>query len=160
MVGQLPQLIAQLPPQVRPQIWHQTGRERDLGVRDAYRATGVDARVEPFIEDMAAAYRWSDLVLARAGAMTVAEVAAAGVAAVLVPFPYASDDHQTRNAAFLAQHDAALAVPETELAKRLPDIVSMSRDQLIAMAQRARTYARVDATEAVADICEGYLLRA
>ena len=153
----LPGLVAQLAPGDRPKVWHQTGRERDAQVKAAYRAAGIEARVEPFIDDMAAAYTWSDLVLARAGAMTVAEITAAGAAAVLVPFPYASDDHQTHNARFLSDRKAARTLSEQELVAQLPDLLNTPRAELLAMAERARALARIDATDAVADICMEYL---
>jgi UDP-N-acetylglucosamine--N-acetylmuramyl-(pentapeptide) pyrophosphoryl-undecaprenol N-acetylglucosamine transferase len=109
----VPQAIAHLP--MRPEIWHQAGSRNIDEARDFYSRAAVSARVEPFIDDMAAAYAWADLVLCRAGALTVAELAAAGVAAILVPYPHAVDDHQTRNAAYLADAGAALVVQERDL---------------------------------------------
>ena len=107
--------IALLPAGQRPEIRHQAGEATRPVAEAAYRAAGVEARVHPFISDMAEAYGWADLVLARSGALTVAELAAAGVGAVLVPFPAAVDDHQTRNAAFLVDAGAATLLPQSEL---------------------------------------------
>ena len=108
-----------------------------------------------FVEDMAGAYAWADLVICRAGALTVAELAAAGVASILVPFPHAVDDHQTSNARFLSNAGAAILLPQTELTpERLTDIRHLSRDQLAQMAEKARALARPDATQEVAAICK------
>jgi len=153
----LPTLLAQISPEQQPEIWHQCGRDREQAVQQAYQAAGVAARVEPFIDDMAAAYDWADLVLCRAGAMTVSEIAAAGAAAVLVPFPYAADDHQTHNARFLSDQGAAFMVAQQELGHALPHILDKPRKELIETATRARALARIDATESVADICMEYL---
>jgi UDP-N-acetylglucosamine--N-acetylmuramyl-(pentapeptide) pyrophosphoryl-undecaprenol N-acetylglucosamine transferase len=113
--------------------------------------------VAAFIEDMAAAYAWADLVVCRAGAMTVAELAAAGVAAILVPFPSAADDHQTANARFLATRDAAVLVPQPEFsAARLAELITSlgaNRALLQRLAVNARACATTDATETVAQLC-------
>ncbi len=125
--------------------------------RAAHAEAGTTASVEPFIADMAAAYAWADLVLCRSGALTVAELAAAGVASVLVPFPAAVDDHQTANADFLVAAGAALRVTEGEdFTDRLAAAVApllADRPRLLAMADAARALARVDAAERVADAC-------
>jgi UDP-N-acetylglucosamine--N-acetylmuramyl-(pentapeptide) pyrophosphoryl-undecaprenol N-acetylglucosamine transferase len=117
--------------------------------------------VAEFIDDMAAAYAWADLVVCRAGALTVSEIAAAGLAAVFIPFPHAVDDHQTRNAEYLVEHDAALLLPEAGLdAQRLADaLAGLVADpaRRLAMAQRARALAVPDAAEQVAELCRGYL---
>jgi UDP-N-acetylglucosamine--N-acetylmuramyl-(pentapeptide) pyrophosphoryl-undecaprenol N-acetylglucosamine transferase len=154
---QLPQIFSNLSAQgCDLNIWHQTGAAQRDEVEEQYRDLGVPARVDAFIEDMANAYNWADLVLCRAGAMTVAEVSAAGVTAVFIPFPYAVGDHQTANANYLAGRDAARLVPEQELGARLPAIVtecSTHREQLILIAEKARSLAKPDATRTVADIC-------
>lgn len=150
----VPIAIAQLPS--RPEIWHQAGSRHLDEARDHYRDAGVTARVEPFIDDMAAAYGWADLVLCRAGALTVAELAAAGVGAILVPYPYAVDDHQTRNAAYLADAGAALVVQQRELTREsLRDLLAsfVDRSRLLAMAQAARRLAQPQAATAVAEQC-------
>jgi UDP-N-acetylglucosamine--N-acetylmuramyl-(pentapeptide) pyrophosphoryl-undecaprenol N-acetylglucosamine transferase len=115
----------------------------------------VQAQTVPFIGDMSAAYRDADLVVCRAGALTVAELAAAGVASVLVPFPHAVDEHQTHNARYLAEAGAALLVPQRDLtAERLAALLSeLTRERCLDMAVKARALALPDATERVARAC-------
>lgn len=137
-------------------IRHQTGVKQCEEVGQHYRRLGISANAESFIDDMAQAYGWADLVLCRAGAMTVAEVSAAGIAAIFVPFPFAVGDHQTANANYLAQHEAAHVVPEGHLAEQLPAILchfSSNREALISTAEKARSLAKPDAADAVANIC-------
>ncbi len=154
----LPEAIGLLPATRRPLVLHQTGaRDRDA-TEAAYRAGGVQADVRSFIDDMAAAYAAADLVVARAGASTVAELAAAGIGALLVPFPAAVDDHQTKNAAWLGRVGAAQVVSEIgltagELANRLATLLSNGRGRLLAMADAARALAVTDAAERVAALC-------
>jgi len=151
----LPQALALLPETVRPRVLHQTGKANFDTVQQAYTAAGVSAGVRPFLEDMGQAYAEADLVICRAGALTVAELAAAGVASVLVPFPYAVDDHQTGNARFLSERGAAILLPQTELsAAGLAQLLeTLTREQLQAMAQQARTLTKPDAAAAVAKVC-------
>ncbi|MFA6444766.1 MAG: glycosyltransferase, partial [Sterolibacterium sp.] len=120
----------------------------------AYGEAGVSAECVPFIDNMSAAYAEADLVICRAGALTVAELAAAGVASILVPFPHAVDDHQTANARFLANAGAAILLPQSELsAERLALLRNLGRQQLLQMAEKARALAKPDATAAVAQAC-------
>ena len=130
-------------------------RLKDRSARKAYADANVEARVEPFIADMAAAYAWADLVVCRAGALTLAELCAVGVGSVLVPFPQAVDDHQTRNAEYLVERGAAVLLPQTEqLAARLQQaLADLSADpgKRLAMAQAARGLARPDAAQRVAE---------
>lgn len=152
----LPKIIHDLSDHCAFHVWHQTGVQQQLEVDRAYKGYSLQARVDTFIDDMAEAYRWADLVLCRAGAMTVAEVSAAGVTAVFIPFPYAVGDHQTANANYLAQREAAFLVAENQLAEQLPTILSkcyQHRAELISIAQKARSLAKPDATQTVADIC-------
>lgn len=153
----VPQAVARLPLEARPQIHHQTGRADADAVRSRYRELGSEVRVEAFVEDMAAAYAWADLVVCRAGALTVAELCAAGVASILVPFPHATDDHQTGNAGYLADAGAAVLLPQPELtAERLAERLaaySADRPVLLEMASRARELARPDAARQVAGYC-------
>jgi UDP-N-acetylglucosamine--N-acetylmuramyl-(pentapeptide) pyrophosphoryl-undecaprenol N-acetylglucosamine transferase len=153
----VPQAVAYLPLEARPQIHHQTGRADADAVRARYRELGSEVRVEAFVEDMAAAYAWADLVVCRAGALTVAELCAAGVASILVPFPHATDDHQTGNAGYLADAGAAELLPQPELtAERLAEQLaaySADRPVLLEMASRARQLARPDAARQVAGYC-------
>jgi len=154
----VPQCLASLPFSARPQVRHQTGPGNDVTVRAAYQSAGIDAEVEPFIDDMAATYAWADLVLCRAGAMTVAEIAAAGLAAVFVPFPHATDDHQTYNARYLADRGAAFVLSQSELTvEKFAGLLATDREHLTEMAVHARTLARTGATRAVADTCLEYL---
>jgi len=152
----VPQALARLPAGERPRVTHQSGRAQREALQESYRRAGVEASVLEFIDDMAGAYAGADLVICRAGAMTVAELAAVGVASVLVPFPHAVDDHQTHNARFLSQRGAAVLLPQSELrAEGLAELIrGLSRDALLAMATKAREAARPEATARVADVCE------
>ncbi len=153
----VPRALAQV--SVPLQVWHQCGRGNAAATLAAYRQAGVEARVTEFIDDMAAAWHWADVAVCRAGAMTVSELAAAGVAAVLVPYPHAIDDHQTRNAEYLAARGAARLLPQAQLtparlAQTLAELVAEPQ-KLRAMGAAARRAARLDATETVARICLG-----
>jgi UDP-N-acetylglucosamine--N-acetylmuramyl-(pentapeptide) pyrophosphoryl-undecaprenol N-acetylglucosamine transferase len=154
----LPPALAGLPEAARPLVRHQAGRGKAEAAEQAYRAAGVAATVSEFVDDMAEAYAWADLLVCRAGALTVSELAAAGVPAVLVPYPHAVDDHQTRNAAYLADAGAALLLPQPSLtAQRLAELLATlggDRARLLGMAQAARRLARPDAAQRVADACE------
>jgi len=152
----VPQALARLPQEQRPQVVHQAGEKQIEALRTAYAGAGVEGELRPFIDDMAAAYAEADLVICRAGALTVAELAAVGAASLLVPFPHAVDDHQSGNARFLADRGAAYLLPQAELnAERLAGILaSLDRPRLLQMAVHARAQAKPRATEAVARICE------
>ena len=150
----IPQGLAQIPEDERPLVVHQSGEKHLAALQANYSAAGVQAHCVAFIEDMAGAYDWADLVICRAGALTVAELAAAGVASVLVPFPHAVDDHQTGNAKFLAQTGAAVLLPQSELTPESVALIrNYSRAQLLQMAERARELAKPDATAIVAQVC-------
>ncbi|MHB8346935.1 MAG: undecaprenyldiphospho-muramoylpentapeptide beta-N-acetylglucosaminyltransferase [Acidiferrobacterales bacterium] len=153
----MPEAIAKIAHQISPQVWHQAGRNRRESTERAYRASMVEARVTEFIDDMAQAYAWADVLVCRAGAMTIAEIAAAGIAAILVPYPHAVDDHQTANARFLSERDAAVLVPQPEIdAARVAELLAgfaANRELLQKMAINARACAVPDATEAVARLC-------
>jgi UDP-N-acetylglucosamine--N-acetylmuramyl-(pentapeptide) pyrophosphoryl-undecaprenol N-acetylglucosamine transferase len=153
----VPQALAQLPAGDRPEVRHQAGVRHVDAARDAYRQAQVEARVDAFVDDMAEAYAWADLVVCRAGALTIAELTAVGVAAILVPYPHAVDDHQTGNARYLVAADAALLIPQTELtphrlAAVLDEFIRM-RGRLVQMAEAARGLARPDAARVVAREC-------
>lgn len=151
----VPQALALLPEAERPEVVHQSGEKHVEALRAAYAAAGVKGHVVAFIEDMAGAYAWADLVICRAGALTIAELACAGVASVLVPFPHAVDDHQTANARFLSEAGAAILLPQVELTpERLALLKNLTRPQLREMAGKARELAMPAATMAVADVCE------
>lgn len=142
---------------VAAEVWHQCGERQAEAARLAYAEAGVTVRLEPFIEHMDAAYGWADLVICRAGALTIAELAAVGVAALLVPFPHAVDDHQSRNADWLAAAGAAERLDEgVDLARRLGiriRALAEDRPRLLRMAEAGRALARSDAAERVADAC-------
>lgn len=149
--------LQQMPAAQRPQVWHQSGSAHFNSVSDAYDAAGLDVRVQAFIDDMSAAYAWADLVLCRAGALTVAEISCAGVASVLVPLPHAIDDHQTHNAKWLVDHHAAVMLKQSDmtarsLAQLLVTLTQKTAD-LLAMANAARSLAKTDAAEQVAVHC-------
>lgn len=152
----VPRALALLPAATRPQVVHQSGRKHLEALREHYATAGVAADVREYIDDMAAEYRTCDFAICRAGAMTVAELACAGVPAVLVPFPHAVDDHQTGNAEFLAAAGAAWLMPQRELsAEKLAALIGgLDRATLAAMSERAMKLAKPDATQRVADICE------
>lgn len=158
----LPEALAMLPLEQRPEVWHQAGKRNIDDAQQLYKDASVAARLEPFITDMAEAYGWADVVLCRAGALTISELAAAGVGAMLVPFPFAVDDHQTANARYLSDNGAALLLPQTELnAERLKEILTgfvrdcreNSRSELLQMANSARALAKPLAVKQVADLC-------
>jgi UDP-N-acetylglucosamine--N-acetylmuramyl-(pentapeptide) pyrophosphoryl-undecaprenol N-acetylglucosamine transferase len=140
---------------VQAQVRHQCGEKLRAEAEQAYARVGIAASVEPFIADMAAAYADADLVVCRAGALTLAELCAAGVGSVLVPFPQAVDDHQTCNAEYLVERGAALLLPQGDaLAAKLGDALSaLAADpaRRPAMAEAARGLARPEAAARVAD---------
>ncbi|MEC3767992.1 MULTISPECIES: undecaprenyldiphospho-muramoylpentapeptide beta-N-acetylglucosaminyltransferase [Cupriavidus] len=151
----VPKAVALLPQDQRPVVTHQAGAKQIDTLRANYAASQVPAQTLPFIDDMARAYADADLVICRAGAMTVSEVAAAGVAALFVPFPHAVDDHQTTNAQFLSSQGAALLVQQQDLtaAGLAQTIASLTRPQLKDMARLARGLAKPEATRRVAEVC-------
>ncbi|ERS84987.1 UDP-diphospho-muramoylpentapeptide beta-N- acetylglucosaminyltransferase [Marinobacter sp. EVN1] len=154
---QLPRALALMPEADRPDVRHQCGEKNLEAARAAYDEAGVSASIEPFIRDMAEAYGWADLVICRAGALTVSELCAAGIGAVLVPFPHAVDDHQTRNGQHMVKAGAAILVPQPKLnpevlAETLKDLAT-DRKRILTMAKAARSLARPDATERVVNYC-------
>jgi UDP-N-acetylglucosamine--N-acetylmuramyl-(pentapeptide) pyrophosphoryl-undecaprenol N-acetylglucosamine transferase len=151
----VPQSLALISGERRPRVTHQSGIKHLERLRDNYALAGVPAETVAFIEDMAAGYGRADLVICRAGALTVTELAAAGVASILVPFPYAVDDHQTHNARFLADAGAAVLVQQRDLSpRRLADLLlELTRGKLLEMAARARALAKPDAARSVAAVC-------
>jgi len=157
----LPQALGRLSDLTVPEIRHQAGKGRAAQTAEAYAAVGINAQVEDFIGDMAQAYAWADLVVCRSGALTVSELAAAGVGAVLVPYPHAVDDHQTRNAEFLVAAGAARLLPESEcdpqtLSCLLTELLG-DRQVLLRMAKSARSTAMPDAADRIAEVCMEYV---
>ena len=152
----LPQALSMIPENQRPFVTHQSGKAHLSTLQQVYATHGVTGNLVAFVEDMAAHYQHCDLVICRAGALTVSELAAAGVASILVPYPYAVDDHQTANARFLSDHQAAVLWPQSELtaASLAQWLMTCSRAQLKAMATRARALAMPEAAQAVAEACQ------
>jgi len=151
----VPAALSKLPSNARPEVWHQTGKKNIDEAIASYKSASVEARVVPFIENMADAYRWADLVICRAGAMTIAELAIAGVGSILVPYPFAVDDHQTANAKYLTKTDAAVVVQQKDLTVDVLDslLKEMTASRLKAMAKAAHNLALPNATAFVADKC-------
>lgn len=151
----VPQAVEKLDKEQRPEVRHQAGKNNIEQARANYAGLDIDARVDAYIDDMAEAYAWADLVICRAGAMTIAELAAAGVASILVPYPYAVDDHQTSNARYLSDAGAAILVQQEDLtAESLEKILrEMNREKILAMSERARQLGMPDSTERVTDEC-------
>jgi UDP-N-acetylglucosamine--N-acetylmuramyl-(pentapeptide) pyrophosphoryl-undecaprenol N-acetylglucosamine transferase len=153
----LPEALGLVSAELRPEVFHQAGKQHDGVTTERYAAAGVEAQVAPFIKDMARAYAWADLVVCRAGALTVSELAAAGLPSFLLPLPHAIDDHQTHNAGYLAREGAAVLLPQRStdaamLAAQLTEVL-MHPERLNSMAGTARRLAKPDATRTVVDIC-------
>ncbi len=152
----VPRALALIPAAQRPQVIHQSGAAQIDALRANYAAAGVQAELTPFIEDTARAFAEADLVLCRAGASTVTEIAAVGAAAVFVPFPAAVDDHQTHNARFLVDQGAGLLLPQNDMSpEKLAEMLQAAqRSTLQRWAEQAHKLARLDATERVVAACE------
>ena len=151
----VPKGLSLIDEEARPQVVHQAGEKHLKKLEENYVAAGVRANCVAFIDDMAGAYEWADLVICRSGALTVAELAASGVASILVPFPHAVDDHQTHNAKFLSLTGGAILLPQGEMT---PESISLirnyTRGQLLQMAEKARAQAKPEAAADVARVCE------
>jgi UDP-N-acetylglucosamine--N-acetylmuramyl-(pentapeptide) pyrophosphoryl-undecaprenol N-acetylglucosamine transferase len=158
----VPAALASMTESERPQVWHQTGKRHFVAAEQAYQTQQVNGHIEanvvPFIDDMAAAYQWADVVICRAGALTVSELACVGVASILVPYPHAVDDHQTANAGFLEKNDAAIIVPQSQLTvQRLAELLSTEfrdRARILQRAKNARAVAQNNAAQQVAEHCK------
>jgi UDP-N-acetylglucosamine--N-acetylmuramyl-(pentapeptide) pyrophosphoryl-undecaprenol N-acetylglucosamine transferase len=152
----VPQALALIPPAERPQVVHQSGAKQIDALRASYAAAGVEATLTPFIEDTATAFAQADVLICRAGASTVTEIAAVGAAAIFVPFPFAVDDHQTTNARFLVAQGGGWLLPQTELTAQ--DLAirlrQLTRDQLQGCAQHAYQQRKTSATREVVMACE------
>lgn len=156
----VPAALAQIEKSDRPEVWHQAGKRNIAEAQLAYQQANVEGRVNAYIDDMAEAYGWADLVICRAGALTIAELACAGVGAILVPYPHAVDDHQTKNGEYLANNGAAIVVQQRDLdAQHLAELIAeyltpaQGRASLIHMAEAARLLAKPKATVTVAKRC-------
>ena len=153
----LPLALGSLPENLQPHVMHQTGLGRKEVVSDSYVNQGIEAQVLDYIDDMASAYLWADIVVARAGAMTLAEISATGLAAILVPYPHAARDHQRANAEAIAVQDSAIVCKQNEqltesLGQELKKLIS-DRNRIREMSNRIRNFARTDATECVVKNC-------
>lgn len=153
----VPQALARVAPEIRPQVRHQTGARGLEAARAAYADARVEAQVLPFIDDMAEALSWADLAVCRAGAMTIAELQAAGLGAIFVPLAVATDDHQTKNADVMVRTGAARVIQERDLTpERLGEAISeliADRARLLKMAEAARGSRVIDAAAQLADCC-------
>ena len=152
----VPQALALMPAEQRPQVTHQSGARQIDALRENYAKAGVEATLTPFIEDTAAAMAEADLVICRAGASTVTELAAVGVAALFVPFPFAVDDHQTTNARFLVDAGGGWLVPQSELSAEglATRLKNLTRADLLACAEKAHMQKKTNATREVVMACE------
>lgn len=152
----VPQALALLPPGQRPQVLHQSGATQIEALRAHYAAAGVEATLTPFIDDTAQAFADADVIVCRAGASTVTEIAAVGAAAVYVPFPSAVDDHQTHNARFIVDAGGGWLLPQSELnAEMLSNMLqNMQRSTLLERAEQAKNMQKIEATTAVVRACE------
>ncbi len=154
----VPQALASLDFKARPQVWHQSGRNKLASTQQAYVTHQVEARLVEFINDMDAAYAWADLLICRAGAMTVSEISNVGIASILVPYPHAVDDHQTANARYLSQAGAAILIQQVDLtpqrlAIELSKLIEGGRTLLLDMANKALDLAKPHATDDVIRHC-------
>lgn len=152
----VPKALALIPPADRPQVVHQSGAKQIDRLRSNYESAGISAELVPFIDDTAQAFADADVVVCRAGASTVTEIAAVGAAAVFVPFPSAVDDHQTRNAQFLVSAGAGWLMPQADLSpEKLAHLLrNLERPALMHIAQEAKKMQKISATQAVVDACE------
>ncbi len=153
----LAKVMAKLPVEMHPEIWHQAGEKKQSFTQEQYKLHGINGRVDAFINDMQEAYGWADLVICRAGAITVAELSVAGVGAIFIPYPYAVDDHQTANAATLVNAGAALMVKEKHLtAEKLADVLEdllRNRSKLKSFSEATKAFAKPQAARDVAKVC-------
>jgi len=152
----VPKALALIPEDERPEVWHQTGEKNLPAAKSYYESSKIAAKVVPFIQDMAEAYRWADMVICRAGALTVAELCAAGRGAIFIPFPHAVDDHQTANANYMVKSDAALCIQQAQLtpaklAEQLQTYLH-SPEKRLTMAKQAYTLRKVHVAERIFDI--------
>lgn len=153
-----PTAFQRLPERDRPIVWHQTGKNHDALTKSAYEAVGIAAHVGPFIDKMEEAYAWADLVICRSGAITISELASVGLGSILIPYPFAVDDHQTYNGQFLEKGEAAVLIPQSMLTpEKLANLIlelSQNRSKVVTMAENAYALAKRDASQGVAAQCE------
>lgn len=154
----MPGAMAKLALDERPEILHQTGERHFIETKNLYESMHIEANLKPFIQDMKSAYEWADVVVCRAGALTVAELCMVGLGAILIPFPYAVDDHQTANANFMVQNKAAICIQQSELTEsRLADIVRelfQVPEKYAAMGAAAYQLRKVNVVKDILKICQ------
>mgnify|MGYP000565371964 CR=1 FL=1 len=153
----VPAAIAKLDKDLQPEIWHQTGKNKEKETEDSYRSHVVDAKISAYIDDMAMAYQWADLVICRAGALTISELCITGLGAILVPYPYAVDDHQTKNALSMVTSGAAWLLPQSDLnpdtlAEILKPLLT-KRERIYILSEAAHKLGQPDATDKVVAEC-------
>ena len=155
----VPEAMGLIEEEIRPDVFHQSGGVHQPIVEKAYKDKNISARVQGFIDDMVEAYIWADIVVCRSGALTISELAAVGVASLLIPYPYAIDDHQTQNAKYLTEGGGGWLIPQQELTPaKLADQISywhQHREHLIIAANAARKLGTTSAAKLVADYCIG-----
>jgi len=153
----VPEAMALLDENIRPDIWHQTGKDKDIRAAESYKKLAVEAKITAFISDMAEAYAWADFVICRAGALTISELCTVGLGAILVPYPFAVDDHQTRNAQMMTEEGAAWLLPQEDLnAESLSEILKpllLKKERISILSKAAHKIAHADATENVVNEC-------
>lgn len=154
----IPRALQHLATHERPEVLHQTGEKHFAMTQQLYQQLNIEAELQPFIKNMAEAYAWADMVVCRAGALTVTELCAAGLGAIFVPFPHATDDHQTANANFMVKHHAALCIQQSELTDtRLADIIkefAAAPEKRVLMAKAAYQLRRENVAQKIFEICE------
>jgi len=153
----LPQVLAKFPAAERPEVYHQTGLKLIEETQAAYQAAGVEVKLEPFITDMQTAYAWADLVLCRAGALTVAELSAVGLGSIIIPYPYAVDDHQTINAQYLVKNGAAILIQQRDLTAeslgRVLEELNAAPEQRLNMAVAAYELRKIEVADKIFEAC-------
>ena len=153
----VPAALAKVNENIRPQIWHQTGKNKAQMTSADYKRFGIEAKITEFIDDMAEAYEWADFVICRAGALTISELCTVGLGAILVPYPFAVDDHQTKNASAMAEQGAAWILPQSDLtADSLSEILTpllLKRERISILSEAAHKLGQPDATEKVVAEC-------
>jgi len=153
----VPAAISKIESGLQPEIWHQTGKNKVEETQEAYQTHGVEAKISAFISDMAEAYQWADFVICRAGALTISELCITGLGAILVPYPYAVDDHQTKNAMSMVKSGAAWILPQRDLnpetlAEILKPLLS-KRERISILSEAAHKLGQPDATQKVVAEC-------
>ena len=153
----VPKALSLLDAEVRPSVWHQTGKNKAEAVSQLYREFKIEVKVSEFIENMAEAYKWADFVICRSGALTISELCAAGLGAILIPYPYAVDDHQTKNAEYIVKGGAGWLLAQNDLTpKILSEVLQpllVKRERVNILSEAAYKLAQIDATERVANEC-------